>query len=79
MQYIHVFNFSEYGPELYEKIVYTDIGNIGTMVLLEIDTKNAYVMLESRAENFILSLNHINMKDGPIFRLMKEPICKATI
>lgn len=74
-----IYNFSDYGNELHEKIVYTDIGNIGTKVLLEIDTQYAYVMLKSRAEYFILLLNNIYMNDGPIFRLMKEPICRVDI
>lgn len=72
------FNFSEYCNELYEKIVYTDIRNIGTKIYLEMDTRYAYVMMESQAEYFIMAINQIYMNDGPIFRLMKEPICTTS-
>lgn len=75
MQYNNISNFSEYGHELYEKIVYSDIGYMGSMILIDVDTRNAYVMLESRAEYFIVLLNNLYMKDGPVFRLMKERIC----
>lgn len=44
-------------------------------ILREINTRNAYVMEESRARALITFLNNIHMRDGPIFRIMKEHKC----
>lgn len=38
------------------------------------NTSNAYVIKESRAKFFMVLLNYAALRDGPIFRIMKEPI-----
>lgn len=71
--------FSEIFEKLKRKTVYVSLFNITESILREINTRNAYVLRKSRAHVFITILNSIRMRDGPIFRIMKERKCTYTI
>lgn len=65
---------SELTTKLNSKIIFMSMYNMTQSVLYQKNTSNAYVIKESRAYFFIVLLNYAEMRDGPLFRIMKEPI-----
>lgn len=67
-----IFISRELTAKLNRKIVYSSLSDRTYSIIEKVETGNAYVIKESRANFYTTLLNHIRMRDGPIFRLMKE-------
>lgn len=71
---MYLYISSELATKLNRKIAYMSMYNMTQSIIYKKDTSNAYVIKESRANFFMVLLNYAEMRDRPIFRIMKEPI-----
>lgn len=74
MKIVCTYISSELATKLNSKITFMSMSNMTQSIIYQKDTSNAYVIKESRAYFFIVLLNYAEMRHGPIFRIMKEPI-----